>query len=144
MVRLNGKWASKTCSQQGCGKAADHFIVDRQYTRQPHSWAVLLRAPFRQFLGLASPKRPHPGINARASRKEPPEGDSAVGFTRLFLPSPGIYARAGARTLKTRYELRGRRTGEPPCLIDSCAFVAMSCWILDIESLLYNPTNELC
>ena len=48
--------------------------------------------------------RPRPGINAWASRKEPPEGDSnfspifGVGFTRRFSRSPGIYARAGMRT----------------------------------------------
>ena len=39
---------------------------------------------------------PRPGINARASQKSPLKGTPAVGFTRLFSHSPGIYARAGA------------------------------------------------
>ncbi len=38
---------------------------------------------------------PRPGINARASQKSPLKGTPAVGFTRLFSHSPGIYARAG-------------------------------------------------
>ena len=41
--------------------------------------------------------RPRPGINARASQKSPLKGTPAVGFTRLFLPSLGIYAQAGVR-----------------------------------------------
>ncbi len=41
--------------------------------------------------------RPRPGINARASRKEPPEGDSISRVHPAVSRSPGIYARAGAR-----------------------------------------------
>jgi arsenite-transporting ATPase len=39
---------------------------------------------------------PRPGINARARQKSPLKGTPAVGFTRLFSTSPGIYARAEA------------------------------------------------
>ncbi|HEV2853861.1 MAG TPA: hypothetical protein VHC97_13750 [Thermoanaerobaculia bacterium] len=43
--------------------------------------------------------RPRPGINARARQKSPLKGtQNGVGFSRLLLRSPGIYARAGAGT----------------------------------------------
>ncbi len=67
---------------------------------QEHDWLGNLRRVTRELseaIGAekVSLRRLRPGINARANQKSPLKGTPAVGFTRLFSRSPGIYARAG-------------------------------------------------
>ncbi len=65
---------------------------------------------------------PRPGINARASQKSPLKGTPAVGFTRLFSLSPGIYARAGARPEAAFDQIEESLRRELPARADLAAF----------------------